>query len=425
MEARASALAALEAILRDRTSLDEALSAARGETGDARDRAFARTLVMTALRRLGQIDAALKPFIAKPLPGKSGPARNILRLGTAELLFLGVAPHAAIDSANRLAARDRDARHFKALINAVLRRVAGEGPSIVATQDAPRLNTPDWLWTRWTAAYGAATARAIAKAHLDEPPLDFSVKADPKHWAEALGARILPTGTLRRAGGGRIDDLPGYRDGTWWVQDAAAALPARLLDVKPGETVVDLCAAPGGKTAQLMAAGATVTALDIAPTRLKRLEDNLARLNLTARTLCADARVWRPETPADAVLLDAPCSATGTIRRHPDLPWIKNADNIAETMPMQRALLDAAVAMVRPGGRIVYAVCALEPEEGEGQIESLLARSALVRRAPISPAELPGLAEALTPAGDVRLLPSLWPGDGGLDGFFIARLIRA
>jgi 16S rRNA (cytosine967-C5)-methyltransferase len=324
----------------------------------------------------------------------------------------------------------------KGLINAVLRRIAREGAALLALQDAARLNTPAWLWQTWSAAYGEATARAITEAHLLDPPLDLTLNAgwrkggpgeapDIEGWAARLGARVLPTGTLRLApGAGEVAGLPGYGDGAWWVQDAAAALPVRLLGQVAGKRVLDLCAAPGGKTAALAAAGAWVTAVDVSPARLARLEDNLARLGLKAETVAADAIRWRPGEPAEAVLIDAPCSGTGTIRRHPDIAWLKQPRDLAALIRLQDRLLGAAVEMVAPGGLLVFATCSLQPEEGAERIAALIAKGAPVERVPLGAEEIFGRQEFLSPEGDLRSLPCHLAEFGGMDGFFACRLRR-
>ncbi|PKU23526.1 RsmB/NOP family class I SAM-dependent RNA methyltransferase [Telmatospirillum siberiense] len=419
-DARHAVLDALGKILRRNLALDEALHVNGLEE---RDRGFARLLLATTLRRLGQIDALIAHCLEHPLPVKAVTVQDILRLGTAQLLFLDVAAHAAVDTAVRLAKDAGQTAHVK-LVNAVLRRLGREGPALSAAQDAARLNTPAWLWESWTAAYGEPSCRAIAIAHLTEAPLDISVSRDPESWAERLDAAILPTGTLRRPAGGAIAHLPGYDEGDWWVQDAAAALPARLLGDVRGKRIADLCAAPGGKTAQLAAAGAHVTALDRSAKRLERLQANLARLRLAADVETTDATSWRPDTPVDGVLLDAPCSATGTLRRHPDASWLKRPEDVAKLTATQSRLLAAAVEMVAPGGLIVYCTCSLQPEEGIDQVEALLAGGAPLRRRPITPSEVGGLVELITPAGDLRSLPCHLGEKGGMDGFFAARLER-
>ncbi len=426
--ARAVALDLLTSVLDRRRSLDDALEAQREwKLLAARDRAFARLLVATTLRRLGQLDALLDACLARPLapgPGLAGPtARHILRLGAVQLLFLDTPPHAAVDAAVTLADTG-PARSLKGLINAVLRRLAREGRAMVEAQDAARLNLPDWIWHSWTASYGEAATRAIAAVLVEDPPLDLSVRADAGTWAARLDARVLPTGTLRRAAGGEIERLPGYADGAWWVQDAAAALPARLLGAVAGQRFADLCAAPGGKTLQLASAGAHVIAVDRAARRLERVRVNLARLALDAEIVEADAATWHAAPPCDAILLDAPCSATGAARRHPDVLRLKSPGDVTRLAAVQDRLLDNAVQQLKPGGTLVYCTCSLEAAEGPERIERLLASGAPVRRQPVDSAELDGLAALVSPAGDLRTLPCHLAEAGGMDGFYAARLTR-
>ncbi len=422
--ARAVALALLAAVLDRRVALDEALQAHRGLRRLApRDRAFARLLVATALRRLGQLDALIDACVARPLAADRPTARHILRLGALQLLFLETPAHAAVDGAVALADAG-PARGLKGLINAVLRRLAREGRALVATQDAARLNLPDWIWRSWSASYGEATTRAIAAVLVDDPPLDLTVREDPDGWAARLDARVLPTGTLRRAGGGDVERLPGYDAGAWWVQDVAAALPARLLGDVAGAGVADLCAAPGGKTLQLAAAGARVVAVDRATRRLELVRANLARLKLDAAVVAADAATWQADAPCDDILLDAPCSTTGAIRRHPDVLHLKSPADVARLTAVQDRLLDNAVHQLRPGGTLVYCTCSLEADEGPARIEALLARGAPVRRRPVDSAELGGLGALITADGDLRTLPCHLADAGGMDGFYAARLTR-
>jgi 16S rRNA (cytosine967-C5)-methyltransferase len=422
--ARGVAIDLIGAVLRRRRPLDDAIEDAPEMGGlPARDRAFARLLVATVLRRLGQIDALIAHCLNTPLPPRAAMVHDMLRLGVAQLLFLRTPPHAAVATTVDLAEMRGFLSH-KGLVNAVLRRLSQEGPGLVEQQDAARLDTPDWLWRAWTQAYGADGARAISEAHLKEAPLDLTVRGDPEEWRERLDALLLPTGTLRRSAGGAIMSLPGYEEGAWWVQDAAAALPARLLGPVAGERVIDLCAAPGGKTAQLAAAGGLVTAIDRSPRRLERLNSNLARLSLRADTLVADAVSWRPPEPVKFVLLDAPCTATGAIRRHPDVPHLKTPDDVTRLAAVQERLVAAAVEMLQPGGMLVYCTCSLEPQEGPQQIARLLAHGAPVERRPIDATEIGGLAQCLTSDGDLRTLPSHLPELDGLDGFYAARLVR-
>ncbi len=417
---RDAALDLLAQVLHHRRPFDEVLEKMPGlDALESRDRALARNLAATTLRRLGQIDDLLGRCLERPLPRKAWPVRDILRLGACQLLFLETPAHAAVDTAVRLAQRRGHGPHKK-LVNAVLRRLQREGAPWRDAQDAARLNTPDWLWRSWSKAYGPDTCRAIAQAHLVPAPLDLTVKSDPDTWAGRLDARKLATGCLRRAAGGAVSELPGFRGGNWWVQDAAAALPARLLGDVAGLRVVDLCAAPGGKTAQLAAAGARVIAVERSATRADRLRENLKRLDLEAEVVVADAAEWRPEEPADAVLLDAPCSATGTIRRHPDVTWLKKPDDVKRMADLQRRLLAGAVEMVRPGGTVVYCSCSLQPEEGPAVLDQELP----AERFAVLPGEAGLSADWLTEAGELRTLPCHMADDGGMDGFFAVRLRR-
>lgn len=424
--ARDAARRVLSAVLERGRPLDEAWAAALAPGAaliqlPERDRAFARLLIATALRRKGEIDAVLARCLAKPLPPKATRERTALRLGIVQLLHLGTPAHAAVGETVALVG---EASPYRALVNAVLRRVAREQQSLVADIDAVRVNTPDWLWQRWCAEYGEAATRRLANQHMADPPLDITAKSDAAHWAGLLEANLLPSGTLRRPHAGGIEQLPGFAEGAWWVQDAAAALPARLLGDVAGKRVIDLCAAPGGKTAQLAAAGAEVTAVEKSAARAKRLDANLRRLQLQATVVVADATAWRPDAPVDAVLLDAPCSATGTVRRHPDVPHLKRPDDLLGLTGLQDALLTAATAMVRPGGILVYAVCSLEPQEGRDRIQSLLARESGWDRRPISGGEIGGYDAAISRDGDLRTLPGDAPDPGGWDGFYACRLQR-
>lgn len=433
LQARELACHVVAAVLDKGRTLDEALGTAmeRAEAQDlsAKDKAFARSICTTVLRRQGQLEAIVGAFIERPLPDQRGNLTPILLSAAAQLVFLDVPPHAVINLAVEQVRRDRRAQRFDKLSNAVLRRVSERGAEIASTQDAARLNTPDWLWQRWAAAYGEAAAREIATASLREAPLDISVKdnsAGP-HWAEQLGGTLLPSGSIRLAAGGRIEELPGFAEGAWWVQDAAAALPAKLFGNVEGQRIADLCAAPGGKTAELAAAGARVTAVDSSGQRLARLKANLERLQLEAQVIHADASDWQPSEPFDGVLLDAPCSATGTIRRHPDILRLKQPGDIDRLGELQARLLQNAARMVKPGGLLVYCTCSLEPEEGAHQVEKLLARGSF-ERVPIAADEIGADPGWISPAGDLRTLPFHLPqsaeGMSGMDGFYAARLRR-
>ncbi|AXS42318.1 transcription antitermination factor NusB [Breoghania sp. L-A4] len=437
---------------------------------DVKDRALTRAIVSVALRRRGQIADVVARLVDRPIPEKTGRAEDILHVAIAQILFLEVADHAAVSLAVTHAGRDRKAQPYKGLINGVLRRLTREREEIVASQDETVLNTPEWMRERWEAAYGREKTREIARAHLSEAALDLTVKpgadgdSGAAAWAERYEGIVLPTGSVRLQLRGALEKLPGFSKGEWWVQDAAASLPATLLGDVSGLRVADLCAAPGGKTAQLAAAGAHVTAVDVSSARLKRLDANMKRLKLKVKTVVADlvgdpdaieraaqepdgispvepvkgkkkagsSRVqpalWAPEEPFDAILLDAPCSATGTIRRHPDIPYLKRPRDIEALAVIQAALLDRVADWVKPGGLVVYCTCSLEPEEGAAQIDALLARSNAFERVAIAPDEVPGLEGAITDAGDLRTLPGGLPHEtpqlSGIDGFFVARLRR-
>jgi 16S rRNA (cytosine967-C5)-methyltransferase len=419
LPARRAALAIVSGVLRQRRPLDAQLDALKSLA--PRDAGFARALASQTLRHLGTLDAVLRGFMAKPLqPHKAGQASEILLLGACELLILKVAPHAAVDAANQLAAKDNKAVHFKPLINAVLRRVARDGEAQLAKLNSARLSTPDWLWSRWVAQYGEETACAIANAHVKQAPIDIVLKFDG-----GLVPESEPLfGLVRRLSTeGRIEDLPGFADGAWWVQDAAAALPVLLLGDVAGKKVIDVCAAPGGKTMQLASRGAHVTAIEIDRVRGDRIRENLQRTKLDAAIVEADARDL--DIMAPLVLIDAPCTATGTVRRHPDLPWIKGAADVTVSAAAAYEILESGSAMVEAGGTLVFAVCSLEREEAEEQIAAFLAGHPEFTRAPVTADEVFGHGEWITPEGDLRTLPCHLDGKGGMDGFYAARLRRS
>lgn len=380
------------------------------------DRARAQRLAIATLRALPRADAMLKPHLRKAPPAD---LRALLRLATVELCTGGEA-HGVVSAAVELThAGGRRTEGYAGLVNAVLRKVAAETDRWARL---PEPALPGWLRGRLMSAWGKVAVQHMEAAQRAGAPVDLSVKADAEGWAERLGATLLPTGSLRLVPGAQISELPGFAEGAWWVQDAAAAMAAKVLAPAPGARVLDLCAAPGGKTLQLAAMGAEVTALDISPARMERVRENLARCGLKAETVTADALEWQPAAPFDAVLLDAPCSATGTIRRHPDLPFVKDAAGIKPLFALQTALLERALALVAPGGVLVFCTCSLLPEEGEAQLATLLERHPdLSVEAP----DLPGIEPAWrTDNGALRLRPDFWPGLGGMDGFFIARLRR-
>ncbi len=454
--ARHMALDVLATVLVRKRPLDEALAwvetAERHAGVDQRDRAFARLLVATVLRRKGELDRVVAAFLAKPLPDDSAPTGLVLAMGAAQLLLLATPVHAAIDLSVDLVRLDGRAARFDKLVNAVLRKIASDGQSQLTAAGGPRANIPAWLLARWERTYGAALVGEIATASLAEPHLDLTPARDGALWAARLGGAQLATGSVRLANGGRIQDLAGYADGAWWVQDAAAQLPARLLGDVAGRAVADLCAAPGGKAAQLIAAGAQVTAVDASARRVRRLSENLARLGLTAEIVTSDVLSWQPGRTFDAVLLDAPCSATGTLRRHPDILYLRSEADIAALAARQRALLAHACDLVRPGGVLVYCTCSLEPDEGVDAVEACLAARPDFTRSPIMAGEASIPAGWISAAGDLRTLPQHTPdgaagapalaandpdgtaagaADGpraalsGMDGFYACRLLRA
>lgn len=416
LPARQAAITLLEAALDRRGGFDEVLGGALKRL-DGRDRAFARALALAALRHLGPIDNALQAKLSRPPPER---VVSILRLGAAQAFWLNVPDHAAVASSVDLAAAGKNTAKFKGLVNAVLRGLLREGPP---AESADTL-LPAWLAARWRAAYGEAALAELAATVTQEPATDLTPRdpAEAEVLAPALEAEILPGPTLRAGLKGDIAGWPGFAEGRWWVQDAAAAIPARLLLVKPGETALDLCAAPGGKTLQLAAAGAEVVALDRSAPRLMRLTENLARLNLQAEVVTAEGEAWSDDRQFDAVLLDAPCSSTGTFRRHPDVLWATSPADIAKLSAVQARLLESAAGRVKPGGRLVYCVCSLEPEEGESRIRAFLDAHPDFTTDRIQPGEGGAPEASLTPQGWLRILP--FHREGGMDGFFAARLVR-
>ncbi len=382
------------------------------------DRARAQRLTLTALRWMDRADRMLGPYLRK----RPGPVvLNALRLGVVELAVDGAAAHGVVDAWVHLMRQDRQTAGASGLVNAVLRRAAGDLEKW-KTLPVPRL--PKWLRAPLIDAYGKAVVTDIEAAHAAEPPLDLTAKADPQTVARAVGGEVLPTGSIRITGRRHVTELPGYRDGDWWVQDAAAALPARMLAPDTGAKVLDMCAAPGGKTLQLAAMGAEVTALDVSEARLARVADNLARTGLRAATVAADAQEWQPPDAFDAILLDAPCSATGTVRRHPDLPYAKDGADFAGLFALQSAMLDRAADWLQPGGRLVFCTCSLLPDEGEVQVADALRRHRTLSVDPDAFA-LPGVPPEWRSDTGIRTRPDYWPDRGGLDGFFIAVLRKA
>ena len=422
LDARRAAYHILNDIFFQKKNMDEAFARTHGlEDFPARDKAFVRLLVSVVLKRAREMDAALAKLLTEPISAlKPAQMINIFRLGIAQVTFLQTPAHAAVNTTVELAEAEGIAHH-KPLVNAIMRRITREGLAPLDARDAGRANTPEWLWNEWMQDYGVETALTIAAANLTEGLVDFSVKSDPEAWAEKLGARLLATGSLRKEAGGFIPGLPGFDEGAWWNQNAAAAIPAMLLGDIRGKTVVDLCAAPGGKTAQLAAQGAKVIAVDRSAERIKRLAENMTRLKLDVETAIADGAVWQPKEKVDFVLVDAPCTATGTIRHQPDVLWLKEPRDQEKLAGLQKRLMVNAVNMLKPGGAMVYCTCSLQKAEGEHQALWLLQQGLPVSMAPITTKDLPGISDMITDRGELRCLPYHWNEVGGMDGFYVVR----
>jgi len=422
----------IDGVLSRRRPLDEQLEAHQGfKALSDRDRALTRRLAATVLRRLGTLRALLNRLLERGVPHDSQRTETALLIGAAQILWMDVPDHAAVDLSVRLVQSDRRGAKYAGLVNAVLRRCTREGGPLLAELAALTPDIPPWLMKRWIANHGESAAREIAAALAHEPALDITVKSDAADWAARLHGEVLPTGSVRTLLHGPVALLPGFNEGQWWVQDAAAALPARLFGDIRGKKIVDLCAAPGGKTAQLALAGAEVTAIDRSPARAARLRDNLMRLGLVADVVVADANNLSDDNNArfDGVLVDAPCTATGTIRRHPDIAWLKSEADVAALASAQRKLLRRAVTLLKPGGILVYCTCSLEPEEGEQAVEALLSGEPGLRRMPIEARDVGGLKELVSAPGDLRTLPCHLPAPdprlAGLDGFYAARVVTS
>jgi 16S rRNA (cytosine967-C5)-methyltransferase len=435
LAARRIAADIIDGVLHKHRMLDEQLDGAAAHPAlkslSDRDRALMRRLVATILRRLGTLGHVLSRLLDRGVPTDAPRAQSALLIGAAQILWMDVPDHAAVDLSVRLVQSDRRAAKYAGLVNAVLRRCAREGQPLVDEVKSKNLDVAPWLLARWSAHYGEAVAHDIATALGQEPSFDITVKSDPSQWATRLHGETLPTGSVRTMLQGSVTTLPGFSEGQWWVQDAAAALPARLFGDVKDKTIVDLCAAPGGKTAQLVHGGARVTAIDRSPARMARLRDNLARLSLAAEFAVADGAEWLTQKQGesfDGILIDAPCTSTGTIRRHPDIGWLRQESDIAPLAAAQKRLLQKAVTALKPGGMLVYCTCSLEPEEGEQAIAELLKSETTMQRVPIEAGEVAGLSEILNPDGDLRTLPCHLPHQdprlGGFDGFYAARLVR-
>lgn len=417
LQARKSAVYLMDQILEEGRLMSELLAAGALDNLPPSERARAARLAQETLRGLERADRILQKYLKKYPPMT---VRNALRIGTVELCA-GEAPHGVVNSFVELVSRNKKFGHLKGLTNAVLRKVAADGPGVWSKLRAPRL--PKWLRAPLVDAWGADVIAVIEAAHFRSAPLDLTAKNDAAHVARLTGGVVLPTGSVRVAETGQVSAMPGFADGAWWVQDAAAAIPVRILAPQKGEKVLDLCAAPGGKTMQLAAVGADVTAVDASPSRMKRVEENLRRTGLSASLLVQDAR--QTSGAYDAVLLDAPCSATGTIRRHPDLPYAKDGSEFGALIDLQAELIDHAWTLVKPGGRMVFCTCSLLPDEGEVQVEQALARHPDMR-VDADAVNVPGIEpEWRTAEGGLRLRPDYWPERGSMDGFYIACLNKS
>lgn len=426
LPARMAAVKLLSAVVEQKTSLDGMMDEEHGNPaysalGPA-DRALVRAILNSCLRQLTRIDAIFDRFLDKPLPDGARNLRHILSVAAAQILFLDVPDHSAVDLAVEQARRDPRSARFANLVNALLRRLGREKNTVLAEVSATVPVFPAWFQQRLEAVYGAPAARAIGEACLSPAPVDLTVKSDPNGWAERLGGTVLPTGSVRLPEfQGSVTELEGFPEGEWWVQDAAAAIPAKLFRDLKGKAVADLCAAPGGKTAQLVLLGGHVTAVEQSASRMKRLKGNLARLGMDAEFLQSKLEDLTPEPRYDAILLDAPCSSTGTIRRHPDVFWTKDRADVEKLAGVQARLLRHAFSMLKPGGTLVFSNCSLDPLEGEFLVETFLNDHPEAARIPVRSGDWPGLEGAIDASGDVRTTPAML---GGMDGFYASVLTR-
>jgi 16S rRNA (cytosine967-C5)-methyltransferase len=426
LSARRLALECLQAILEQKTPLEESFEhASANHTLEQRDKAFARHLVSTTMRYYGLILALNQHLLPKPLPKRAAMCQYIIYLGITQLLLLDTPPHAVVHTSVELAKRLRLNQTYVNLVNAVLRRVAERGRGMWRKLEKDQGNTPTWLWQKWEATYGITKTRAITRLHRQHPPLHLTCFEQAEYWLNQLDAELLPNGSLLLYPEQAINSLPGFVEGAWQVQDMAASLPATLFK-KPlrHQLVYDLCAAPGGKTVQLAKQGANVVAVDQSAPRLKRLAENLARLGVTADIIISNVLTWEPTEQADAILLDAPCTATGTIRRHPDVAWLKSKEDVTAMALTQQRLLEKAYSLLKVGGELIYSTCSLQPEEGENAIGSFLKKHKTMQRLPFDDNDIPYGEPLLTKEGDIRLLPCYFETYGGVDGFFISRLVK-
>lgn len=422
---RVAAVKILSAVLDKKTSLDGMMDAENGNPAyralTVADRSLVRAIVNTALRHLPRIEAALGMLLDGPLPQGARSLHHVFVVGATQMLYLDVPDHSAVDLAVEQAHRDPRNKRFVKLVNAVLRRLGREKESVLqAIGDIPVL--PEWFYARLATVYGESAAKRMAEAQLIPSSIDITVKSDPERWAKTLNGTVMPNGSVRLASfEGAVSALEGFDEGEWWVQDFSASMPVRLMGDLTGKRVADLCAAPGGKTAQLILSGASVTALDQSGNRLKRLRDNLKRLKLEAETVESNMLKFHPNELFDAVLLDAPCSSTGTLRKHPDVCWTKDERDIAKLAGLQEQMLRHAITLVKPGGIVVFSNCSLDPSEGEEMVAKVLKSEPTLKRVPVSSAAFPGLEAAIDANGDLRTTPDMF---GGVDGFYAVTLRR-
>ena len=424
LETRATAVDLVGIVLRSGQAFDIAFTQNKDlNLMSSRDRAFIYNLCLTTLRRLGQIDELIQTYLDHPIPHNAQYVTDILRIGACQILFLNVANHAAVFTCVELTRKKGYSAHIK-LVNAVLRGLTRNGTSLVTKQDENFLNIPRWLWNSWLVAYGEVNCREIAAAHLRGGALDLSTFGDPNTYSKLLNGKVLPPGTVRIYTKGPIGGLPGFQNGKWWVQDLAARMVAALAGDISEKSVLDLCAAPGGKTAYFAAGGGNVTAVDRSKVRIRRLKENLDRLQLTAKIIQEDALTWRPRKTADVVILDAPCSGTGTARRHPDVLWTKTETDVIKLVDLQKRLLKAASEMVAPGGILIFATCSLQPEEGGDHMNAFLENHPNFSLFPVTSDDVYGHDELISAPGVFRSLPCHFGSEGGMDGFFAARFQR-
>lgn len=419
LAARMAAAKILAAVLDKKTSLDGMLDTEHGNPVyralSIADRALVRAIINSSLRHLPRIDAAISSLLDGPLPQGARSLNHILVIAVAQMLYLDVPDHSAVDLAVEQAQRDPRNKRFVKLVNAVLRRLGREKQRVIELIEQIAV-LPEWFFSRIQSHYGDVVADRISAAQLIPSSIDITVKSEPQDWATKLGGTVMPNGTVRLGTfSGSVTQLEGFAEGEWWVQDFSASLPVRLMGNIEGKRVADLCAAPGGKTAQLALAGAKVTALDQSSTRLRRLRENLKRLNYSVEFIESNMLKYTTDELYDAVLLDAPCSSTGTIRKHPDVIWTKDAADIAKLAGLQEQMLEHAIGLVKSDGIIVFSNCSLDPSEGEDMVERILAQHQNVERVAISKDDWPELATAINDKGELRTTPDMF---GGVDGFF-------